>query len=385
MAIVTAVALVGCNGKPTPDVKPPVKPGPEAGIQKLDRPKLFITFGDDCNVPDGMSLDKDNNIILSVPNYMHKVYVGEIDSVPADVNMTHPGKLVKLTIKDGKPEASTFFMLPPHPETKLVHPMGLEHGPDGNIYIADNQYFKSKDYKSRLLKVIVEDGKAVDCKVVVDGIKLANAVRWKGNDCYVSDTFFDVPGKHLSGIWKFSLDEMNKGPVHVQNSKDDPMVLTKDPHLFALITSRDVGDEQTAGADGVCFDSKGALYTGGFGDGRITKVTVGADGKPKTEIILDDEKLLPCCDGIVCDTKTDEIFITNSKQNAIHILDAKTNKIRKVWENDDDDGRDGLLDQPCEPLLRGNQLIIVNFDFTFPGLKNSKNDEYHTLSVFDLK
>ncbi len=380
MAVVAAAALVGCNGKP----RTPVTPTKTGGILKLETPKLFIRFGDECNVPDGMALDKDNNIILSVPNYMHKTYAGKM-SVPADVDMAYPGKLLKLTIKDGKPEASVFFMLPPHPETELVHPMGLEMGPDGNIYVADNQFFKSGDYKSRLLKVIVENGKAVDCKVVVDGIKLANAVRWKGNDCYVSDTFFNVPGKDLSGIWKFSLDEMNKGTVHVKHSSDDPMVLTKDPHLFALITSRDTGDDETAGADGVCFDSKGALYTGGFGDGRITKVTVGADGKTKIEIILDDEKLLPCCDGIVCDTTTDEIYITNSKHNAIHILDTKTNKIRKVWENDDDDGATGLLDQPCEPLLRNNQLIVVNFDFTFPGLRNSKSDEVNTISVFNLK
>ena len=359
--------LVGCDRKP----KPAGLPGPKGGMQKLDAPKLYISFGPECNVPDGMALDGDRNIILSVPNF---------------VDTSHPGKLMKLTIKDGKPTASVFIMLPPHPDTGKVGPMALEFGPDGNLYVADNQYFNSTENKSRLLKVIVKDGKAVECMVAADGLKLANAVRWKGNNCYVSDTFFDVPGKDYSGIWRFSLEEMNKGTVHLQHSKDDPMVLAKDPHLFALIEARDTGEGQTAGADGVCFDSKGDLYVGNFGDGRITKVYLKPDGSAgKMEIIIDDEKLLPCCDGIVCDIANDEIYITNSKHNAIHILDARTNKIRKVWENDDDDGATGLLDQPCEPFLRGKQLIIVNFDFTFPGLRNSVNDEFNTVSVFDLE
>ncbi|MHC5057314.1 MAG: SMP-30/gluconolactonase/LRE family protein [Planctomycetota bacterium] len=359
--------LVGCDGKPA---KPAGLAGPKGGLQKLPKPELYISFGPECNVPDGMALDADQNIILSVPNF---------------VDTSHPGKLMKLTIKDCKPTASVFMMLPPHPETGKVGPMALEFGPDGNLYVADNQYFNSTENKSRLLKVTVKDGKAVKCEVAADGLKLANAVRWKGNNCYVSDTFFDVPDKDYSGIWKFSLEEMDKGTVQLKYSADDPMLLTEDPHLFALIEARDTGEGQTAGADGMCFDSKGDLYTGNFGDGRITKVAVKPDGSAgEKTIIIDDENILPCCDGIVCDTVNDEIYITNSKMNAIHILDVKTNKMRKVWENDDDSGATGLLDQPCEPLLRGKQLIVVNFDMTFPGLKNQTNDEYNTLSVFQL-
>ncbi|MHC4250690.1 MAG: SMP-30/gluconolactonase/LRE family protein [Planctomycetota bacterium] len=358
--------LVGCDGKPAKKGLA----GPKGGMQKLPKPELYISFGPECNVPDGMALDADQNIILSVPNF---------------VDDTYPGKLMKLTITDGKPTASVFIMLPPHPETKKVGPMALEFGPDGNLYVADNQYFNSTENKSRLIKVIVKDGKAVKCEIAADGLKLANAVRWKGNNCYVSDTFFDVPDKDYSGIWKFSLDEMNKGTVQLKHSADDPMLLTKDPHLFALIEARDTGEGQTAGSDGLCFDSKGDLYTGNFGDGRITKIKVKPDGSAgEKTIIIDKEELLPCCDGIVCDTANDEIYITNSKENAIHILDAKTGKIRKVWENDDDSGATGLLDQPCEPFLRGKQLIVVNFDMTFPGLKNQTNDEHNTVSVFKL-
>ena len=34
---------------------------------------------------------------------------------------------------------------------------------------------------------------------------------------------------------------------------------------------------------------------------------------------------------------------------------------------------------------KGNRkLVIANFDMTFPGLANKKNDKFHTLSVIDL-
>jgi hypothetical protein len=92
---------------------------------------------------------------------------------------------------------------------------------------------------------------------------------------------------------------------------------------------------------------------------------------------------MTCVDGIFCDLKTDEIYVADSEKNAVHIITPQGD-FRTLWMNDDSDGSDGLLDQPCEPLIRGNELIIVNFDMPFPGLKNSAYDKYHTLSVIKL-
>jgi sugar lactone lactonase YvrE len=354
---VVLVGLVGCGKKPA---RRPAEKAPDT-----IKPTLFLSLDETCNVPDGMALDEDSNIMLSVPNY---------------VDPSHAGRLMKLTIVDGKPTPSVFYMLPPHPETGKVPPMGLEFGPDGNVYVADNQYFLDKNYKSRLLKVIVKDGEAVGCEVAVDGFKLANAVRWKGNDVYVSDTFFDLKHKkHQSGVYRISLAEMNAGTVTLLPD-------AKDPHLVAQYTAKDFGkDEETAGADGVCFDSEGNLYCGNFGDGVISRTTFNADGSVRSQEVIVDDPEIECCDGITCDLRTDEVYITNSKNNSIHVLDTKTSEHRLLWVNDDDNGATGLLDQPCEPLLRGDELIVVNFDYTFPGLKNSENDEHNTLSVFKLK
>ena len=44
----------------------------------------------------------------------------------------------------------------------------------------------------------------------------------------------------------------------------------------------------------------------------------------------------------------------------------------------------GALDQPCEVIVRGKELIVVNFDMPFPGIVNTKFDKPYTLSVIKL-
>jgi len=326
------------------------------------KPSLFVELGSGFTVPDGMALDQNNDIILAVPNYLDYKNIGS--------------KIVK--IDKNKKITNWFANLPKHSDTGEVHPMGIEFGPDGNLYIADNQYFADKNYKSRLLRIIVQNGKAVRCEVAVDGFKLANAVRWHNGNVYVSDTFFDLEKKHQSGIYRISLNEMKKGTVHLAPNATDK-------HLIAQFTAKDFGTEgETAGADGVTFDKKGNLYCGNFGDGVISKITFDKNGNPNTQKIIIDDPSIQCCDGIIYSPKTDNIYITNSKNNSVHVYNVKKNTLQQLWVNDDNNGATGLLDQPCEPILRGNELIIVNFDMSFPGLKNQDNDKYNTLSVFKL-
>lgn len=332
-----------------------------AGVQP-NRPKLFLSLPDTCNTPDGVTLDPaTGNIILACPNFNDTKF---------------PGILMKIAPSN---QATKFFDMPPHPETGKAGPMGLDFGPDGNLYVADNQYFNDKNYKSRLIRVNIKDGKPAGADVVVEGFKLSNAVIWKGNDVYVSDTFFDLPDKPgASGIYRISLDEMNKGTVKLKPNASDP-------HLIARFQTQPLEHRhnETAGADGLTFDSKGNLYTGNFGDGVFSKITFGPDGKVTSNKILVKSPKMTCVDGIFCDLKTDRIYVTDSEKNAIHVV-TPDGKLTTLWTNGDSDGAGGLLDQPCEPLVRGDELIIVNFDMPFPGLKNSKYDEHHTISVIQL-
>lgn len=323
------------------------------------QPTLLLSLPDSCNTPDGMSLAPDGSIILACPNFNDTKY---------------PGVIVKI---DTNNDLSEFYPMPIHPETKRGCPMGLNFGPDGNLYVADNQYFYDKEHKSRLVRINIKDGKPVSSDVVVDGFKLSNAVAFKGNDVYISDTFFDLPDKPgKSGVYKFSLDEFTNGTIQLKPNATDP-------HLIATFTTIPNHRNDAAGADGLTFDSRGNLYASMFGDGAMYKITFNDDGTVKSNDLFVRDDDMQCADGMIYHAKTNTIYVTDSQDNAIHAV-TLDGKRTKIWENDDADGSDGLLDQPAEPIIRGNELIIANFDMPFPSLKNSEYDQHHTISVIKL-
>ena len=376
IALAAALAGVGCKDASKPadtaaNALAKADPGQVKLLPPLNlKPKLFCDLTGDCAVPDELALDGKGHILVSIPNCLE-----------------YEKFTPKIMMLDAAGKKSDWFVnLPAHPKTGKVHPMGMEFGPDGNLYICDNQYFDDKDHQSRILRVIVKDGKPVSCEVAVEGTKLSNGIRFKGNDLYMTDTFFDLPDKRdQSGIWRFSLAEIGAGKPVLK-----VLPLAKDPHIITTFTGKpqpakaDGGFDQAAGADGLAFDSAGNLYCGLFGDGQFFKITFNADGSVKSNVKIIDDPSFQCCDGIWCDQKTDKIYMANSARNSVHIYDARNHTFQMIWENDDTDGRDGLLDQPCTACLLGNKLIIVNFDMPFPGLKNTKHDDPITVSYFDM-
>ena len=329
-----------------------------AGCEQY-RPQLAFSLPDACNTPDGMTLcDKTNIMYLSCPNFCE--------------NILYPAKIMQIT-PDNKIEK--FCDLPMHADTNRCGPMGLDIGPDGHLYVADNQYFYDAKRKSRLLRVKIKDGKAAGADVVVDGFSLANAVIWRDGAVYVSDTFSEVEGQ--SYIYRITMDEMKKGTVHLTPKADDP-------HIIATQKTLKRGRGDTAGADGLTFDGEGNLYCGNFGDGRIFKYTFDKAGKATQKLLIDDPKLLPSADGMFWRKADNTIYITDSASNAVRAFTPE-GKVSTVWENDDTTGADGLLDQPCEVIFRGNEMFVVCFDMTFPGLRNSAYDKAHTISVIKMK
>jgi len=331
------------------------------------RPKLFKRFGDHVNVPDGMTQDKDGNIYCAAPNFVDKSY---------------PGTIMKMCKKTGK--WSVFVPGLIHPDTGRGAPMGMEFGEDGNLYYCDNQYFNDKNYKSRVMRVVIDkDGEPLRIEPVVENVKLANAVRCRGNAIFFTDTFFDVAGKNQGGVYRVPMSAFKDHPARLLPKEQ----ASNDPYCLGVTDTVPLKHRNdTAGADGLCIDKDGNLYTGNFGDGHFYVIKMKSDGTyDKIATLFNDQSVFPCCDGICYYAKKNWVIMTDSERNAIMYWDIDAAKIGMLWMNDDTCGKDGLLDQPCEPMVWGDKLIVVNFDMTFPGLKNTKNDAMHTLSVIDLK
>jgi hypothetical protein len=77
--------------------------------------------------------------------------------------------------------------------------------------------------------------------------------------------------------------------------------------------------------------------------------------------------------------------MTNSKMNSVWVYDINAGTMQRLWENPNSDGADGSLDQPCEPLVYGDSLLVVNFDYTFPQMMNRESDSINTISKFKIK
>lgn len=347
------------------------------------KPSLLCELPPSCNTPDGCTLADDGNLILSAPNFNNKALKqqGVIDKdVPA----------VMLCIdKDNK--VSTWYEFKKEDlqaDTGIVGPMGCDFGPDGHLYLADNQLFSNGEHKSRLLRIRCENGKPVKCEVVVEGFIVANAVIWYGNTVYVSETILaqqakDAAGKAkgplYSGTYAFSIDEFKDGPVKLKPwTAESP-----DQHLVATYaTSGRVG----FGADGLTVDAEGNLYCGIFEDGVIYKTRFDSARKAiETRVFAFDPKM-QCCDGIFWNKADNKIYVADMLQNGVQAVDM-AGKVTTIHKNCDTTGADGSLDQPCEVHVRGNELIVINMDMPWESdiLTNKKIDKPYTVSVIKLQ
>ncbi|GAA4385951.1 SMP-30/gluconolactonase/LRE family protein [Hymenobacter koreensis] len=336
-------------------------PATDSAQQRIGTHRLLFALDSTHNTPDGMALAPNGNIILSVPNL---------------ADNSHPATLVEIVGDSLRPYLSK---LPVEPSTKKAAPMDLAFGPDGHLYYAENQYENDKNFKSRLMRVRIKDGKPGAVETVADNFALANAVLWKGNTLYVTDSQWDLADNDKgSAVLRFSLDELNKGVVHLKPK-------TMDPHVLAFFTTKVNETGLDNGADGLDYDSQGRLYTGSFGDGTLYRLTLKSDGSlDKQDVITPSGKAIPCVDGLIIDRNTDKLYLCNSRENAIEMVDLKTNSVTTLAQNGDTDGANGLLDQPAEVLMKGNRLYIANFDKPDKNFVNTKHDAPHTVSVLDL-
>jgi len=343
LALAAAFVLAGCAETPT-------EPG-------LKQPTLAIELPEKYNTPDGMTLDpKTGDIILSCPNFN---------------DTSHPAKMLRIDTDD---RITEIVDLPPHPQTKKVGPLGVDVGPDGHLYVADNQtFFDRDDHQSRLLRVVMEGGKAVRCEVVATGFIMANAVSCYGDCVYVTESKLDTKAEPMpSGVYRFTIAELKA---------DDPVKLepgAKDPHLLVTLQTKNM---EWVGANGMGFDADGNMFVCNFGDAQIIKITFDAGGNVASQKVLAEGAGMKSCDGMKVDPKTGDVYVADFLGNAVHKVDGKTGKVTTLARNDNTDGAGGLLDRPSEVCLRAGKCYVANIDLPLAG---NTYDAPHTISVIEL-
>jgi sugar lactone lactonase YvrE len=324
----------------------------------MQTPKLFALLPEEyACTPDGMAIHEDGDLILSCPNF-------------ADRKL--PGCILKI---DPSRKIQKWADVPVHPETGLASPMGIAFGPDGDLYVCDNQGWSGAPelvFRGRILRLRIHGHAVVRCTVVADGMEHPNGIRIRGQHMYVTQSMLskvkDPSGLLVSCVYRFHLDDRD---IHVSNTLADPNILT---------TFLTLDKDCQYGADGIEFDSKGNLYVGNFGDGAVHRITFRPDGSAKENVVwAKDPAQLQTTDGIKADER-DNLYIADFSANAVAKV-TPDGKVTRIAQSPDTDGFNGELDQPGEPILWRGMLILSCFDLvTGPDKVNTRHEMPATMS-----
>ncbi len=327
----------------------------------MQESKLFALLPDYVNTPDGMAVDREGNLILACPNY---------------ADPTSPGCILKI---DRQRNIRKWVDVPLHPTTGHAHPMGIAFGPDGDLYVVDNQGWSGAtelQFQGRILRLHIVGDKLVKTTVVAHGMEHPNGLRVRDGYVYVTQSSFvrvqHPSGKLVSGVYRFALDDEN---IAVTNTLDDPSLLT------TFVTQNPVCQY---GADGIEFDEAGNLYVGNFGDGAVYRVTFHTDGSVKeNKVWAQNPAELKSTDGIVRDAQGN-FYVADFSANAIAKI-TPDGVVTRMAQSPDTDGLHGELDQPGEPCVWEGKLIVSCFDLVTDDDKvNTAHEMPATLAELEL-
>jgi DNA-binding beta-propeller fold protein YncE len=324
--------------------------------------KLFAILPEEyVTTPDGMAIHSDGDLIVSCPNF---------------ADHSRPGCLIKI---DQEQSVRKWIEVPVHEDTGIACPMGIAFGPDGDLYICDNQGWSGSDkgsFKGRILRLRIEGDKVVRTTVVAEGMEHPNGVRVRGSHLYVTQSVLtlvkDPTGLLRSCVYKFGLDEEG---IQITNTLDDPHILT----TFLTLNEND-----QYGADGIEFDPEGNLYVGNFGDGAVHKITFNIDGSVKDNVVwAKNPDQLQTTDGMIMDD-AGNLYIADFSANAIAKVYPDAT-VERYASSPDSNGLKGELNQPSEPIIWNGRIVISCFDLvTGPGKVNTGHELPATLSELDL-
>ena len=300
--------------------------------------KLFAVLPDYVSTPDGMAIDPEGNLILACPNY-------------GDQSM--PGVLLRI---DREKNIRKWVEVPVHEETGLASPMGIAFGPDGDLYVCDNQGWPGRPElvrRGRILRLRIDGDRVTKCTVVAKNMEHPNGMRIRDGYVYVTQSTMLLEkhpsGKLMSCVYRFALDDEN---IAVTNTLADPNILA------TFLTEN---PEDQYGVDGIEFDREGNLLVGNFGDGAVYKLTFAPDGSVLSNTVwARNPEELVSTDGMEMD-RDGNLYIADFCANAI-VKVTPDGSVRRLVQSPDSDGLGGELDQPGEPIIWNGRLVVSCFD-----------------------
>lgn len=317
-------------------------------------PTLGFRLPVEYNSPDGMTLGPDGCIYLSMNNVVKPEY---------------PAKILRIDAQDRMTEVIT---LPPWVETKGASPLGLAFAADGNLYVADNQAFLTKEPgRSRLLRVVMRNGLALACETVATGLNMANGVACWGDSVYVCETTLGSTAPMPSGVYRFRISELNAlRPVAVKGLTDE--------HMVVKVMTQNAN--HLVGANGLDFDRQGNMYVCNFGDAEVIKVSFDSTGRVAAQSVLAKGGGMESCDGLHVDDGGN-VWVADFLGNAVARI-SPAGQVAIVVKNGESDGADGSLHSPSEAFVRGNTLYVSNINLAYGPHKSSS---IYSISTVQLR
>jgi hypothetical protein len=268
--------------------------------------------------------------------------------------------------------------VPVSEETGHAFPMGIAFGPDGDLYICDNQGWSGKPelvFKGRILRLRIRDDRVVKTTVVAYGMEHPNGIRIHRNHAYLTHSLLskvkDPSGLMVSCVYRFGLDDEN---IEITNTLEDKNIITT-----FLTHNKDI----QYGADGIEFDKMGNLYVGNFGDGAVHKITFNDDGSARdNKVWAKDPTQLKSTDGMIIDSEGN-LYIADFCANAVAKV-TPNGKVTRIAQSPDSDGFKGELDQPGEPIIWKGKLVVTCFDLVVNEQNvNTKHEMPATMSELE--